>query len=288
MGNPRRPRRHTKKDVVARWFSTPPAKVRTRLERLDELGRATAELKTGAETSEHMMKTLAELVTLGVPPVASALYACALPRRPYLSSMLERLELEDDEIVELLTQFTRRETKHAYPVLDLSRQELTAIPEQIVRVPMDTAVIPALSGPIVYKELNLGYNRLSRLTRRDFQLLNHFEGIHLIALEMKRLPAHVKELTNAIMLNFSWSDLKELPAELCSLKRLRFLKLNWTRVATLPARIGKLALLSSVELAETPLLAAMDPLDGRPATAAEKQAARVRKTLTDLDCEILG
>lgn len=275
--------------VRKQYFSRAARTITRQLDALDALGVATDQLKTAPDVNTRMLSELRALAKRGTPAIAGALYACSLPRRPWVQSLFDHFEFTDDEIVQLLTQFVRPGTADRYPVLDLSRQELTSVPAQITRVSVPSATIDALSGPLRYREIDLGYNKLARLTTRELRSLNHFEGIHLTALQLERLPPAIKELTNVIMLNVSWSELRALPPALYTLSRLRFLKLNWTRIATISERIVDLEFLSFIELAETPFLAALyaaDEGDG-PSNAQERHATKVRQLLRKMECEIV-
>lgn len=280
-----------KRQVRAKFFPDAARKVTQRLTALDALGvRKSDAVKAPPEISARMLALIDALVTDGVSPFAASLYALTGVWAPPLGALLEKFAFTRDERVQLLTQFVRPENHERYPVLDLSRQELTRIPQEIEVVHVEPTNLGSVRSPIPYREINLGYNPLARLGAPDFERLNRFEGIHLIALHRKTLPASIGRLTNAVMLNFSWSDLTSLPPELYRLKRLRALKLNWTSIGRLSLDIRRLGDLGLLELAETPLRETLAELDDdeTPKTEVVKQATKLRAILRKMCCRIVG
>jgi len=293
------PRRLSPSAVRRTYFAKASARVDQQLKKLERLGKRSSSdpLKTPTDVSDEMLAITAALAKpSGAFPAALA--AVAGPRKPLLGPLLARFELSRDERIGVLTQFTKAATRESDPVLDLSRQDLTEVPAEIDAVPLELKNRGTARKPIPYREINLGYNPIARLTATDFRRLNGFQGIHLIALKMKRLPPSVRLLTNAVMLNFSWSDLTALPREIFELKKLRALKLNWTEIDHIHEDVRGLRDLSFIELAETPLLETLYSLeeqehesDGRKSralTAQERAAARLRIALAEIDCEIRG
>lgn len=183
-------------------------------------------------------------------------------------------------------QLTKDATKRSYPMLDLSRQELSKIPKQVANVPVRPVEINSRNVRISYKEINLGYNPKLRIRARDIPLLNAFEGVHLIALQQKSLPAEIRSLTNVVMLNVSWSNLKKFPDELFELTQLRELKANRTSIDSIFERIANLHKLHHIELAETPFMEILRLIDERPENDEERKAVHIRKILSGMKCTI--
>ena len=123
----------------------------------------------------------------------------------------------------------------------------------------------------------------------DYDLLNHFEGVHLMALKLGSLSPAVKRLTNVVMLNLSWSDISELPSELYELTQLMGLKLNWTSIANLAPAIGRLPDLAFVEVSETPFLRtiyAIRDADGAIQNDEQRQVQTIVDILDAMECTI--
>lgn len=87
-------------------------------------------VKAPPEISARMLTLIDALVTDGVSPFAASLYALTGVWAPPLGALLEKFAFTRDARVQLLTQFVRPENRERYPVLDLSRQELTRIPQR--------------------------------------------------------------------------------------------------------------------------------------------------------------
>jgi hypothetical protein len=212
------------------------------------------------------------------------LYSYAGELKPVLGHALDAIELTRDERIQLLTQLTTDGDDEHYPMLDLSRQDLRRLPEEIDLVRVREINIGSQDEPLLYKEINLGYNPELQLTDADFDRLNHFEAIHFISSKMNVVPPAIARLTNAIMLNFSWSSISEFPDELYGLVRLRGLKFNWTSIARLSPKIAQLKDLVFIEVAETPFAHVMHRLDEDD--TVDPEAREIRAILRDLNCEI--
>lgn len=260
------------------------------LGQLRKLGtRTDSKRKTDEQANERILAAISKAQKAGHSCIGPLLFSLTQEQKPLLGSVLDRFDLDREERAQVLAQFVTDATDDRYPMLDLSRQELKRVPDEIALVHVPPANVGSDDDPIPYREINLGYNRIRKLRDRDFDALNHFEAIHLIALKLGALPDAISRLTNAIMINISWSDITEFPPETYELTRLKALKLNWTSVTNFSPKIAKLKDLVFLEVCETPFLRTIYSLQdagGKATTDMQRRVRKIQKILDDLDCRI--
>lgn len=257
------------------------------LEQLKKIPKGT-QLATTKENSSQMLALIDKLRSRGVPLFQSLLYKVASGEKPLLSDFYKNAQFSKEEKIQILSQFVSHK-ENEYPMLDLSRQNLDFIPEEIDLVAIDGVDIGLGDDFKNYKEINLGYNpQLTNITQSDFLRLNHFEGIHFISSKIEKFSSDIKLLTHAIMLNFSWSSINEIPDEVYELTNLRGLKLNWTGIENFSEKIIKLENLSFLELAETPFMETIHQLETKKdnLTEHEEEVKKIQAILKQMKCEL--
>ncbi len=277
--------------VLERYFPDP-APLSPLLARLDRLGQPPAEeAEADSVLTEEILGTVEEIIGQGGDRLGAILYSLAQPHKPLLGPLLTRFPLAEQEAGLALTQFARDADDENYPVLDLQRQGLTAVPTgvELAEVPYEN--IGPDDEPEPYREINLGYNPITSLSEADAEALNHFQGIHLIGWKISSLPPEVRLLTSAVMINVSWTEISVLPPELFQLTRLQGLKLNWTAIETIPEEIAALRDLAFIEAAETPFLELCWSAQAKEPghlSDDEREALRISRILEETGCGIEG
>jgi hypothetical protein len=278
-------------EVLERYFPDP-GPMSPLLAKLDRLGQRPADrAEADSGLGEEILGTVEEIIGQGGDRLGTILYSLAQAHTPLLGPLLARFPLAEQEAGLALTQFSRDADDENYPMLDLQRQGLTAVPAGIELAEVPYANIGPDDEPEPYREINLGYNPITSLSEADAEALNHFQGIHLIGWKISSLPAEVRLLTNAVMINLSWTDITVLPPELLQLTRLRGLKLNWTEIASIPEEIAALQRLAFIEASETPFLELLWSAQAKEPghlSDDEREALRISRILEEMGCGIEG
>jgi internalin A len=124
--------------------------------------------------------------------------------------------------------------------LDLTRKNLTALPDEIFELPDLT-------------ELILYDNRLAALPPRIAELKT-LRKLVVQGNRLRQIPPEIGELANLTMLALGDNRISGLPAELWQLGNLQELLLSDNQLTELPAEVGRLALLSRLDLSYNQIL----------------------------------
>jgi internalin A len=128
---------------------------------------------------------------------------------------------------------------HQSPLLDLSDQGLTELPDSIGQL---TAL----------EELNLNDNQLTALPDSIGQM-TELQRLHLNGNKLASLPDSIGQLSRLRNLYITYNRLTELPKSIGKLTRLQTLSLSYNHLAKLPESIGQLAKLKGLYLDENRL-----------------------------------
>ena len=186
--------------------------------------------------------------------------------------------MEEDKVLQLIEEAA--ESKQ--PSLDLSSNQLTALPPEISKLTnltelnlsgnQLTAIPPEISKLTNLTELRLSGNQLTALPPEISKLTNLTELrlsynqltalppeiTNLTVLDLSRnqltaLPPEISKLTNLTALGLSSNQLTALPPEISKLTNLTKLRLSYNQLTALPPEISKLTNLTALGLSENPL-----------------------------------
>lgn len=118
--------------------------------------------------------------------------------------------------------------------LNLSRQHLTAIPEEVYEM-------------VDLKVLKLYQNNIDSISPKIGQLKN-LEKLYLGKNNLKHLPQEIKELKNLKILSIAYNKIEELPSSIGEMTNLEQLWANQNQLTELPKEMGKLENLKNLKL----------------------------------------
>ncbi len=157
--------------------------------------------------------------------------------------------MTEEELLKVIEQAATEEATE----LDLSGQELTALPPEIGNL---TQLKKLILGKYEYDEdgniVDTIGNKLSYLPK-EIGLLNQLEEFQIVTNQLSSLPAEIGELRNLQSLNLNSNQLSSLPAEIGELSNLQYLNLNSNQLSSLPAEIGELSNLQYLDLSRNQL-----------------------------------
>eukprot|EP00741_Cyanophora_paradoxa_P004875 tig00000841_g4730.t1 len=136
----------------------------------------------------------------------------------------------------------------------------------------------AAAGPANIRELDLGYNKLTRIPGAELAKLTNLEKLWLQSNQLTALPPEIDRLAALKVLNVDGNQLTALPPEIGRLAALQGLWVENNQLTALPPEIGRLSILQALDVRGNKLtalppeigrLAALKVLyvDGNPLTA---------------------
>jgi len=134
--------------------------------------------------------------------------------------------MKEDEVLRIIKEAAY--SKHKQPHLNLSNNQLTALPPEITKLTNLT-------------ELNLYNNQLTALPPEITKLAN-LTGLYLSNNQLTALPPEIVKLTNLTKLDLSFNQLTALPPEITKLTKLTELNLYNNQLTALPPEIVELGL----------------------------------------------
>jgi internalin A len=156
--------------------------------------------------------------------------------------------------------------------LDLSRNQLTALPPEIAELTslttlnlwsnQLTALPPEIGKLTNLTTLNLWSNQLTALPSEIGELTN-LTKLYLRDNQLTALPPEIGELTNLTELNLRDNQLTALPPEIGELTNLTELNLRDNQLTALPLEIGKLTKLIGLYISYNNQLTALPPEIGK-------------------------
>eukprot|EP00741_Cyanophora_paradoxa_P001949 tig00000532_g1888.t1 len=120
----------------------------------------------------------------------------------------------------------------------------------------------ARAGPANIRELDLGYNKLTRIPGAELAKLTNLEKLWLSNNRLTALPPEIGRLTALRWLNVQGNQLAALPPEIGRLAALQTLYVGDNQLTALPPEIGRLAALKELGVGDNQLTA-LPPEIGR-------------------------
>ena len=154
---------------------------------------------------------------------------------------------------EELLQIIEQAAKEKATELDLSGNQLTALPPEIGKL---TQLKKLILGKYEYDENGYIVNTIGNKLRslpQEIGLLNQLEELQIVSNELTSLPGEIGKLTNLQSLNLSSNQLTSLPGEIVQLTNLQSLDLYNNQLTSLPGEIVQLTNLQSLDLSSNQL-----------------------------------